>query len=232
LQGGVVAVPRAASVASSSEAEPRTVEHRVLVLTGGACRSNRDNRFRRAGSGISLVRGGPKNLADAAPGCFQTDQRAELLLVLMTLQREPRPVEIRTDSRYVRDRATAWRTWRETGWRVDHLDFLGIFSKLLANRHALVSFVKVQGHAEDWHVRRGLVEAIDKVGNDGADALATAAADARAAPRLLVQRASARQDMARAMDIMMLRVLGCWRNTDIRLGLYDFGSSGVPVGAG
>ena len=105
------------------------------------------------------------------------------------------------------------------------------------HRHAPVSFVKVKGHALDRDVEQGLVEAIDKVGNDGADALATAAADAHAAPRLLLQLAAQRRAMARAMDTMKLRILACRRSTEIRLGLAaplqcDIGSCSVPGDTG
>jgi len=65
-------------------------------------------------------------------------------------------------------------------------------------------------------VTQGLVQEIDKVGNDAADALATAAADWHAAPRALVQLAAQRRAMAVDMDRMMLRILECLRSTEMQ----------------
>ena len=47
----------------------------------------------------------------------------------------------------------------------------------------------------------------DKLGNDGADGMATAAVDAHAAPEALLQRARQRKAWAQATDRMMLRIL-------------------------
>ena len=61
----------------------------------------------------------------------------------------------------------------------------------------------------------------DKDGNDAADRLATAAADAHAAPGWLVQRAEWRKQMAFATQSMMLRILRARCHEERRLGILN-----------
>jgi len=82
-----------------------------------------------------------------------------------------------------------------------------------------VIFTKVLGHAKQEQVRRGLVKQEDKDGNDAADALATLAADAHAAPQILVRSATLRMEQAVATHRMMLEILAARRAAEVQMGL-------------
>ena len=77
----------------------------------------------------------------------------------------------------------------------------------LARRGSIDQFVKVKGHAKDCDVRAGRVLPIDKLGNDGADALAVAGAETHAVPDDVLALCRRRTKMARASHYMMLRIL-------------------------
>ena len=87
-------------------------DSRVIVWTDGACRHNQDNSFRRAGAGVFYSTGSDKNASVALDGRDQTNQRAELLAAVIALRQDPRPMEIRTDSKYVMDEARGLRHWK------------------------------------------------------------------------------------------------------------------------
>ena len=95
-----------------------TANGRFVVFTDWACRHNQDARFRRAGYGAFWADGHPLNISSALGDWSQTNNRAELMAVIACLETDPRPFEIRTDSRYVfngctlhlpRRRAYHWR---------------------------------------------------------------------------------------------------------------------------
>ena len=112
--------------------------------------------------------------------------------------------------------------WHARGWLGDHAELWTELAVLLRRRaHGQVRFVKVKGHAKDAHVAEGFVTQEDKDGNDAADLLATAAADAHAAPEALVQHARRRKQVAAATHRMMLRILHA-RSGDksVRVDLY------------
>ena len=87
----------------------------VVLWTDGAGRNNQDSLPRRAGAGVFYAPLHVGNCACAVPGHCQTDQWAELLAVVLALQKEARAVEIRTDSQWVLDGATAWISWAKAG---------------------------------------------------------------------------------------------------------------------
>ena len=72
-----------------------------VIWTDGASSHNQDYRFRRAGSGIFYGAGHALNWSGMLPGLVQTNQRAELFAVLCACLRDPRPLDIRTDSEWV-----------------------------------------------------------------------------------------------------------------------------------
>ena len=74
---------------------------RVVIWTDRACPRNQCRNLRRAGSGIFDHDQHPRNTSMPLPGPEQTNQRAGFFACVAALQAEPRPVEIRTDSRYV-----------------------------------------------------------------------------------------------------------------------------------
>ena len=87
------------------------------LWTDGACANNQDSRFRRAGSGIFYGDDHAMNLSAAVPGLIQTNQRAELLAVVLACLRDPRPLDIRSDSDYVCSGFSSWQQWVEKGWK-------------------------------------------------------------------------------------------------------------------
>jgi len=193
---------------------------RVVVWTDGACRNNQDSRLRRAGAGIFYAKGSPRNWAFALDGREQTNQRAELLAVVQVLRADARRLEVRTDSQYVFDGASSWQAWRSSGRHGDHVDLWAELATLMGERHlGQVVFTKVMGHAKVVHVQRGDVEQEDKDGNDAADALATLAADAHAAPPHLVRAAATRVAQAMATHRMMLEILVRRRAAEVQMGL-------------
>ena len=188
------------------------VDGRVVVWTDGACRHNQDARLRRAGAGVFYARGSWRNWAWSLEGRDQTNQKAELLAVVAVLRADRRPLEVRTDSQYVFNGARSWQAWRHRGWQGDHADLWDEFSMLMGDRASgNAHFTKALGHAKAKHVRRGLVEQLDKDGNDAADALATLAADAHATPKRLVESAEHRGNQAAAVHSMMLGILASRR---------------------
>ena len=125
--------------------------------------------------GCFWARGHVLNVAQPLAGPLQTNQRAELQAAIEVLRCEPRPVEIRTDSQYVRDGVQLHlNVWRRRGWlEVDNGDLWGTLDALLRGRdESSVRWVKVKGHATLADVRAGVVSGFDKQGNDAADALA------------------------------------------------------------
>ncbi len=91
----------------------------------------------------------------------------------------------------------------------------------------LVTWVK--GHAKQLEIDRGIATWVDKCGNDAADALATAGAEAHAPPQELTTEAVRRQRHAAAVHRfaaeVLLRLLlllwrqlcGCWLRLWLRL---------------
>ena len=77
--------------------------------------NNADARLRRAGCGIFYADGHPLNFSCLQPGFSQTNQRAELLAIILALRRDNRSLEVRTDSQYCFDGATSWQKWRYHG---------------------------------------------------------------------------------------------------------------------
>ena len=81
---------------------PEEVVHdgRVVVWTDGAGRRNQDSRTRRAGIGVFYSESHMGNVSRPLPGMEQTNNRAELHAIIDTVERDRRPLEIRTDSKY------------------------------------------------------------------------------------------------------------------------------------
>eukprot|EP00973_Karenia_brevis_P026308 3628384-Karenia_brevis.AAC.1 len=152
---------------------------REVVYTDGACSHNQDSRFRRAGSGIFYCHGDPRNVSTALPGWHQSNQRAELYAVVLALESNEAPLNIRSDSAYVVDGCTThmW-CWKWFSWRgVDNVDLWKRIDTLLASRPPQSTlFTKVKGHAKIEDVQQNIVTPADLYGNHSADRLATAGA--------------------------------------------------------
>ncbi|CAE8618581.1 unnamed protein product, partial [Polarella glacialis] len=176
-----------------------------------------DDRFRRAGYGAYWADGHALNFSLALEGWAQTNNRAELMAVIQTIEQEGRPLEIRTDSRYVRNGALFHiASWRESGWRhVSNADLWQRLDKALSLRcKDSVRFVKVKGHATARHVRAGVVSQFDKLGNDAADKLATNGADLNHVDPTVLASATCKQELAVYVQNLMLAIL-CARGAAI-----------------
>ena len=138
-----------------------------------------------------------RNCSFPLPGCEQTNNRAELLAVIATMQVHDGNLEIRSDSEYVVRIATS-RTCREmqrdNEGNTDLWDEFETKLRLDATRR--LDFVCVTGHAKKLHIGRHITTSLNKGGNDAADALASAAASHHAAPQALTEAAIERQRTA------------------------------------
>ena len=155
--------------------EETTCNGRVVAWTDGACNDNRDARLSRAGCGIWYSRQHSLNLSRHLPGRVQSNQRAELLAIILALTRDPRAIEIRTDSEYCQTGAMNWNSWRHRKWRGSNQDLWSKFNEAMASRpDGSAVFTWVKGHATNADVQAGRTAPEDKLGNDAVDALAKA----------------------------------------------------------
>ena len=116
------------------------------------------------------------NLGVLLPGPMQTNQRAELFAGVLACLRDPRPLDIRSDSAYVCD---GFRSLLLHGLHDASRDHSDLWSLLAHELHSRVSSVRVswvKGHAKQIDVERGRTTSEDMIGNNGADELAVAGA--------------------------------------------------------
>jgi ribonuclease HI len=153
---------------------------RVLVYCDGGCRGNPG-----IGGWASLLvdtaTGRGRTLRGGAP--LTTNNRMELLgaiEALVALQGARRTVEVRTDSKYVKDMCMTWMPgWKRAGWKrkegpIKNLDLVQRLDALLQEHD--VRFTWIKGHSGepgneyvDLHtniamdaVKRGLDPALDE----------------------------------------------------------------------
>ena len=178
-----------------------------VLWTDGASAHNQDSRFRRAGSGIWYGIEHALNWSGMLPGLAQSNQRAELFAVVVACVRDPRPLDIRSDSEWVCKGFHDWRTWASVGWRGEHADLWDLLAKELCDRAGDVTVSWVKGHATEKDIKRGRTTYEDKAGNDGADKLAVAGAATHQVPAEVVEDARSRRQMARQTQEMMVDIL-------------------------
>jgi ribonuclease HI len=183
------------------------VQQPQVLWTDGAASNNQDDRFRRAGAGIFYKAGHDMNLSMMVLGLVQTNQRAELLAVVVACLRDPRPLHIRTDSEYVRNGFACWESWVGKGWDGAHADLWNLLAAELRARQSVVSVSWVKGHAKQIDVDRSRTTQEDKTGNDGADALAVAGACLQQVPAEVLVDARERKEMAVNIQRMMITIL-------------------------
>lgn len=192
---------------------------RVVVFTDGACRNNASANLRRAGSGIFYAARHPRNFSCPVPGRSQTNQRAELLAIVLTLHRDGRDLEVRTDSKHCCDGALSWHLWSASGWRGGNKDLWARFDfAMRARRPGSVSFVKVKGHVTDADVASLRVSLADKVGNDGADEMACLGADSHAIDPAIASAARLQGCAAQRVQRMMVEILAARREREEAAG--------------
>jgi len=178
-----------------------------IIWTDGACSHNQDDRFRRAGSGVFYGTDHVLNWFGMLPGLRQSNQRAELFAVLVACLRDPRPLDIRTDSDWVCQGVASLPQWIASGWPGEHSDLWNLLGQELACRACLVSVSWVKGHAKEVDVKLGRTTREDKAGNDGADKLAVSGAALHPVGSEVVAAASVRRHAAVQTHRMMLAIL-------------------------
>ena len=183
------------------------VMDKQVAWTDGASARNQDARFRRAGSGIFYGPDHALNFSAFLPGLAQSNQCAELFAVLVACLRDPRPLEIRTDSEWVCNGFSSWRSWFAYGWQGEHADLWDMLACELSSRVCDVHVSWVKGHATEIDVERGRTTREDKIGNDGADKLAVAGAASHQVLPEVVACAKARRQLAIRTHEMMTAIL-------------------------
>ena len=145
----------------------------LIVYADGSALSN--GRFEaRAGAGVYFGEGDTRNQSERLLAHEpQTNQRAELFAAFLALRHageDQKPLEIRTDSKYVITGVTEWMfTWKWNGWKtanggaVLHQDLWIAIDQLIQERAGKVNWRHVKGHSNE-------------PGNDAADRLAKSAA--------------------------------------------------------
>ena len=139
----------------------------VIVYTDGACRGNPGP----GGWGVYIEENGEsRELNGGDPAT--TNNRMELLAAITALESLPEgtPVELHTDSTYVKNGITDWMNkWQRNGWRTSA-------GKPVKNQDLWVRLADAAArHRVDWRWVKGHAGV---PGNERADALANAAIDA------------------------------------------------------
>ena len=186
------------------------VAGRVVVYTDGASSHNCDIRLRRAGSGGFWARDHDYNFSVRVDGDVQTNQRAELLAVLRVLETDMRPLDIRTDSKYVLDGCAKLLHTSSTIVWLDVVNgdlWAKVDGCLRARAAESITFTKVKGHSTWADVRGGKCTRQDKLGNDSADFLATMGAAQHVVDIDLRRRVLNSRELTKAVQLMMVDIL-------------------------
>ena len=182
----------------------------VVVFTDGACIYNQIPSLHRAGVGVWWGDGHANNYSAPLPGQVQTNQRAELAAIIYAAKNEPRTLHIKSDSAYVVNGCSKHRhAWAALNWyRIKHAVLWKELHLLIESRSMdSVTISKVKGHASHRDVKQGKVKMQDKLGNDGADTLATTGAAAHALPPHVVRRVMLRFAVAEDVQRLMVDVV-------------------------
>lgn len=167
----------AAAALPERPAQPRTPDAvaptaaALVAYTDGGCRGNPGGP---GGWGMLLIHVGSGRALEKRGGEAETtNNRMEVTAAIEALQALKAPgqdIELRTDSRYLKDMAESWMAgWKRRGWRkrsgepVANLDLVQALDVLLQQHRVRWTWVK--GHAGE-------------AGNEHADALTNAAMDA------------------------------------------------------
>jgi len=144
---------------------------RVVIFTDGSCFNNGKSNA-KAGIGVYFSDNSPLNVSAPVVG-KQSNGRAELLAAVKALMivrdKKLGPVQIRTDSVYVKQGITTWiQTWKANGWRTaggNKVKNVGDWKELDALRSSLdVEWKWVEAH-KGIHGN----EMADKLANEGAN---------------------------------------------------------------
>lgn len=160
-------------VAPNTLTDAKTSQNTVRIFTDGACTNNGQQNPKGGWGAVLLSASGYRlKLADKLQGEPVTNNRAELTAVIEALSalKNPTPVELTTDSKYVMDGATKWlQGWKRKGWKtaskqpVKNADLWQQIDKLLGIHS--VRFHWVRGH--DGHPENELADQLAVAGAEG-----------------------------------------------------------------
>ena len=137
-----------------------------------------------------------------------------MFAALCATEGEDRPMQLRTDSKYVYSGLKTHDMWCRWGRKGGHAELWHEVSRRLAGKpNEFFEAAKVKGHAKQCHVDICEMQMEDKLGNDCAGALAVAAAGEHAVPWEIVRAHNARVRMARATQRMIVRIVKARRGT-------------------
>jgi ribonuclease HI len=131
------------------EPHPAPIEQNVVIYTDGACSGNPGP----GGWGAILLWGDRKKELKGGES-HTTNNRMELMAAIRALEalKRPCPVDIHTDSQYLRQGIMAWiKLWKRNGWKtadkkpVKNVDLWQRLDQALA--HHVVRWHWVRGHA-------------------------------------------------------------------------------------
>jgi ribonuclease HI len=156
---------------AEEEDRPPLDPNTQVIYTDGSC-SGEGTPHAKAGSGVYFGKNDPRNISELVPGQHHTAQRGELYAGVRALQiftDTTRPVEIRSDSKYLVRTVNEWMEgWFKTGVidpRIKNPDLITTLRELCMARrkaNAVTIFKHVHAHCG--------IE-----GNEAADRLAFAA---------------------------------------------------------
>ena len=155
-----------------------------------------------------------------------------MFAVLLACLRDPRPLDIRTDSEYVRNGVASWQTWHSCGWSGEHADLWTLLADELSTRVHPVTVIWVKGHAKMIDVWRGRTSLADKSGNDGADALAVAGAELHAVDSDIILTSISRKKQAKDAHMMFVEIIKARQAQEqfLSYGHDDVGDRGSDPG--
>jgi len=125
-----------------------------VIYTDGSSRGN-GRKGARAGVGVFFGDNDPRNVSEPLEGPKQTNQRAELTagLKALRLATPGKPIEIRTDSRYLIQGITSWvPNWRNRGWKtstgasVENQDLFKAINEEVEHRSSPITWTHVSAH--------------------------------------------------------------------------------------
>eukprot|EP00664_Eupelagonemidae_sp_cell27_P007309 gene7309-3957_t len=213
---GILGPPEPKNEEARDEAGEARIGGRTIVFTDGAATNNQLDWARRAGYGAYWGPGNRLNITAPLYGTEQGNNAAELAAIAAALRRDPRPLQIRTDSDHaiqgILHRRTGWRAadWRPRPLATAHIrnseTWKEIDDLIRTRGEGHDEFVWVKGHATVAMVAAGAVTPFNRAGNDAADLLGTTGAALHAIPPDELQAAAARTELAVRMQRMFLQI--------------------------
>ncbi|UTO05630.1 DNA polymerase III subunit epsilon [Moraxella sp. FZLJ2107] len=144
----------------------------IIAYTDGACKGNGQAQAAAGGYGVHLqfANGDVHNLWGGEPDT--TNNRMELMAAIVALESTPAdtPIQIWTDSGYVKDGITKWIVnWKARGWKkadgkpVLNLELWQRLDNLTQNRH--IDWQWIKGHA--GHAGNEMADKLANLGVNG-----------------------------------------------------------------